>query len=231
MGGLFSSPQAVVLPLPGEDSKIINDSVNVTNAVLKVTRSLSCSPKVFTKNDSLVYTFLCHVLAEMYAEIQKYRDDNIAANSYRGKNACKESFRRKIPQDINKLTDDLLKQPALASLPRGVMTDVHELFETLKEWLVQVVDVMCQIDSKDEAETESKIFFQKLYDAICPNHPKKIKPKRVDDFSDVALKVLQYMQLLEGTTKDLVLIGSGFYSEAPGSGMGTDSRAGGDIST
>ena len=65
MGGLFSRDQAIVIPLPGNESTIVNRTVATTNSLLELIRNIGCTPKLIHNKHSLIFIFMCAVYREL----------------------------------------------------------------------------------------------------------------------------------------------------------------------
>ena len=197
MGGLFSRDQAIVIPLPGKESSLVNQTVQTTNAILAATRRLGCTPKILHEEHSIVYIMLCALLYNLErsstrtsAELQNHAMQEI----------CDQPVKTAMTTAVRKWIAEVSKQPAIQSMDSNTKDDVTQAILEINNWIIEIIEVICKMQSEESTKGEFKKIIQGIYDAACPNHKKEIVARQLvrDDTNQMAMMALQYGYAIVG---------------------------------
>ena len=170
MGGVFSAEQAIVIPLPGEDSKAVRTFVSTTNKILYNMRKLFCEKNTGDERSVAVAIF----------EYMMFTTKN---SSMEMVDCLNSTF---LEENVKKDWEIASKNPLYVDASENTKKVMKDIFFDTANGIREFGEAACTggpIDNKSSKMTKEDFYklVQDLYDALCPNHKYTLRPVDLTD--------------------------------------------------
>lgn len=167
MGGVLGifEEQAIVIPLPGEDSKAVRTFVSTTNKVLYNMRKLFCEKNTGDERSVAVAIF-------------EYMLFNVKNSRVDLQECLSPQF---LEENIKKDWEEATKSPLYIDASENMKKVMKDIFFDTANGIREFGEAACTggpTDNKASHMTKKDFYklVQDLYDALCPDHKYTLKP-------------------------------------------------------
>ena len=166
MGGLFSSEQAIIIPLPGDDSTAVKTFVSTTNKVLYNLRKIFCRKSIGDERSVAVTLF------EFWLYLLKHAQEDS------GPCLNPDYFTK---ANFEKMWIEAKKHPIYSAAPKDIKQNIKEIFFDVNNAIREIGEALCTGGPPDNkaakmTKEDASKAIQQLYDALCPEDQYTLKP-------------------------------------------------------